>query len=48
MRTTTLGSKGLEVGVIGLGCMGMTYSYDMQTPRDDTPPMRTGPTPTRC
>ncbi len=35
MRTTTLGSKGPEVGVIGLGCMGMTYSYDMQTPRDD-------------
>lgn len=35
MRTTTLGSRGPEVGVIGLGCMGMTYSYDMQTPRDD-------------
>lgn len=35
MRTTTLGSKGPEVGVIGLGCMGMTYSYDMQAPRDD-------------
>jgi len=35
MRTTTLGSKGPEVGVIGLGCMGMTYSYDMETPRDD-------------
>jgi aryl-alcohol dehydrogenase-like predicted oxidoreductase len=35
MRTTTLGSKGPEVGVIGLGCMGMTYAYDMTTPRDD-------------
>ncbi len=35
MRTTTLGSNGPEVGVIGLGCMGMTYSYDMETPRDD-------------
>ena len=35
MRTTTLGSKGPEVGVIGLGCMGMTSSYDMRTPRDD-------------
>ncbi len=35
MRTTTLGSKGPEVGVIGLGCMGMSYAYDMQTPRDD-------------
>src|SRR5690242_818458 len=34
MRTTTLGSDGPEVGVIGLGCMGMTHSYDMETPRD--------------
>ncbi len=35
MRTTTLGITGPEVGVIGLGCMGMTHSYDMETPRDD-------------
>jgi aryl-alcohol dehydrogenase-like predicted oxidoreductase len=35
MRTTTLGAKGPEVGVIGLGCMGMTFSYDMETPRDE-------------
>jgi aryl-alcohol dehydrogenase-like predicted oxidoreductase len=35
MRTTTLGSKGPEVSVIGLGCMGMSFSYDMKTPRDD-------------
>ena len=35
MRTTTLGSTGPEVGIIGLGCMGMTFSYDMETPRDD-------------
>ncbi len=35
MRTTTLGSAGPEVGVIGLGCMGMTHAYDMKTPRDD-------------
>jgi aryl-alcohol dehydrogenase-like predicted oxidoreductase len=35
MRATTLGSKGPEVGVIGLGCMGMTFSYDMETPRDE-------------
>jgi aryl-alcohol dehydrogenase-like predicted oxidoreductase len=35
VRTTTLGSNGPEVGVIGLGCMGMTASYDMETPRDD-------------
>jgi aryl-alcohol dehydrogenase-like predicted oxidoreductase len=35
MRTTTLGSKGPGTGVMGLGCMGMTISYDMGTPRDD-------------
>ncbi len=35
MRTTTLGIRGPQVGVIGLGCMGMTASYDMETPRDD-------------
>src|SRR5262252_8920247 len=35
MRTTTLGHNGPEVGVIGLGCMGMTHSYDMAAPRDD-------------
>jgi aryl-alcohol dehydrogenase-like predicted oxidoreductase len=35
MRTTTLGRNGPEVGVIGLGCMGMTFSYDMETPRDE-------------
>jgi aryl-alcohol dehydrogenase-like predicted oxidoreductase len=35
MRTTTLGSTGPEVGVIGLGCMGLTHSYDMETPRDE-------------
>jgi aryl-alcohol dehydrogenase-like predicted oxidoreductase len=35
MRTTTLGDTGPEVGVIGLGCMGMTYAYDMEAPRDD-------------
>jgi aryl-alcohol dehydrogenase-like predicted oxidoreductase len=35
MRTTALGRHGPEVGVIGLGCMGMTFSYDMATPRDD-------------
>jgi aryl-alcohol dehydrogenase-like predicted oxidoreductase len=35
MRTTTLGSQGPGVGVIGLGCMGMTHSYDMAATRDD-------------
>ena len=35
MRTTTLGTDGPEVGVIGLGCMGMTFAYDMAAPRDE-------------
>src|SRR5215831_2892066 len=35
MRTTVLGSDGPEVGVIGLGCMGLTFSYDMETSRDE-------------
>jgi aryl-alcohol dehydrogenase-like predicted oxidoreductase len=35
MRTTTLGTNGPEVGVIGLGCMGMTHSYDLETPRNN-------------
>ena len=35
MRTTTLGSTGPTVGVIGLGCMGMSFAYDMAAARDD-------------
>ena len=35
MRTTTLGANGPKVGVIGLGCMGMTHAYDLDAPRDD-------------
>ena len=35
MRSTTLGSTGPQVGVIGLGCMGMTASYDLETSRDE-------------
>jgi len=35
MRTTTLGTDGPEVGVIGLGCMGMTFAYDMAAARDE-------------
>lgn len=35
MRTTTLGTNGPEVGVIGLGCMGMSYAYDMGNERDE-------------
>ena len=40
MRTTTLGTGGPQVGVIGLGCMGLTASYDMETPRDETTSIR--------
>jgi aryl-alcohol dehydrogenase-like predicted oxidoreductase len=36
MRTTTLGGNGPEVGIIGLGCMGMSFGYDMRAARDDT------------
>ncbi|WP_306208552.1 aldo/keto reductase [Actinoplanes sp. RD1] len=35
MRTTTLGKDGPRVGVVGLGCMGMTHAYDQAAPRDD-------------
>ncbi|MFJ1606374.1 aldo/keto reductase [Streptomyces sp. NPDC088253] len=35
MRSTTLGPDGPEVGVIGLGCMGMSFGYDLATPRDE-------------
>jgi aryl-alcohol dehydrogenase-like predicted oxidoreductase len=35
MRTTTLGPAGPEVGVIGLGCMGMSFAYDPAATRDE-------------
>ena len=35
MRTTTLGPDGPQIGVLGLGCMGMSFSYDQATPRDE-------------
>jgi aryl-alcohol dehydrogenase-like predicted oxidoreductase len=35
LRTTRLGSEGPQVGVIGLGCMGMTFAYDMAADRDE-------------
>ncbi|MBV6700898.1 aldo/keto reductase [Kitasatospora aureofaciens] len=34
MRTATFGTNGPEIGVLGLGCMGMTWAYDVQS-RDD-------------
>lgn len=34
MRSTKLGNSGLEVSVVGLGCMGMSWGYD-QLGRDD-------------
>lgn len=35
MRTTALGKVGPEVGVIGLGCIGMTRGYDIGGARDE-------------
>jgi aryl-alcohol dehydrogenase-like predicted oxidoreductase len=35
MRSTTLGTDGPRVGVVGLGAMGMSFAYDMATPRDE-------------
>ncbi|MGO4426989.1 aldo/keto reductase, partial [Streptomyces sp. MCAF7] len=35
MRNTTLGIDGPQVGVIGLGTMGMSFLYDMAAPRDE-------------
>lgn len=35
MRTTTLGDDGPTVGVIGLGCMGMTHAYDIGGQKDE-------------
>ncbi|HEY5137473.1 MAG TPA: aldo/keto reductase [Candidatus Nanopelagicales bacterium] len=31
MKTRVLGGSGIEVGAIGLGCMGMTHAYDVGT-----------------
>jgi aryl-alcohol dehydrogenase-like predicted oxidoreductase len=35
MRMRTLGSSGLEVSALGLGCMGMSQSYGPPPPRDE-------------
>ncbi|RFS83104.1 aldo/keto reductase [Actinomadura spongiicola] len=39
MQQRTLGSSGLTVGAIGLGCMGMSFAYDPAT-RDDEESIR--------
>ena len=31
MQTRALGSSGIEVGAVGLGCMGMSHGYDVAT-----------------
>ncbi|MFN8158233.1 MAG: aldo/keto reductase [Candidatus Nanopelagicales bacterium] len=35
MRTRVLGGSGIEVGAIGLGCMGFTHGYDVDQRDDD-------------
>ncbi|WP_405727654.1 aldo/keto reductase [Streptomyces sp. NBC_01537] len=35
MRSTKLGTSGVEAGIVGLGCMGMSWGYD-QLGRDDS------------
>ena len=36
MQKRRLGSNGLEVSAIGLGCMGMSYAYGTAEERDET------------
>lgn len=36
MQTRTLGSSGLEVGAIGLGCMGMSWAYGEYNRQDES------------
>ena len=45
MQSRTLGTQGLSVSALGLGCMGMTYGYGKAIPEADgtaTPPPRSG------
>ena len=34
MQTRSLGSSGIDVGALGLGCMGMTFAYDISEQDD--------------
>lgn len=36
MITRVLGASGIQVGAIGLGCMGMSHAYDVATADDET------------
>lgn len=36
MRTRALGGSGIDVGAIGLGCMGMSHAYDVSTADEAT------------
>src|SRR5215217_3773090 len=35
MHTRTLGTQGLQVSALGLGCMGMSQSFGARPPRDE-------------
>ena len=35
LTTRALGSQGLTVSALGLGCMGMTYAYGTPAERDE-------------